>query len=189
MVKAFEVWLYKCHASASVSSLLVPAQLLLSLRLGLGLHIEKVGDAGPTDRLSRQAHLGISGSRGASGRFLTPPPERRIHPAAPVRFAGLPDKSGVPIGMAARLGGGVGMRSGASRGALTRIFHRRTEGTVYGVPALAGQTRPRQGAASVSSRRQGTTPCRLKPGLHTPHQAHVCYRNPVLTLSLMKYPG
>ena len=32
--------------------------------------------------------------------------ERRIYPAALVRLAGLPDKSGVPVGMAARLGGG-----------------------------------------------------------------------------------
>src|ERR1035437_958313 len=41
------------------------------------------------------------------GRILTPPPERRIHPAAPVRLAGLPDESGVPLGMATRLCGGV----------------------------------------------------------------------------------
>jgi hypothetical protein len=47
-------------------SLLTQAPLLLSLRMGLGLHMQQVGDAGPTDRLSRQAHLGISGSRGAS---------------------------------------------------------------------------------------------------------------------------
>ena len=79
-----------------------------------GLHIQQVGDVAPTDCLSRQAHLGISGSRGARGRFLTPPPERRIHPAALMRLAGLPDESGVPIGMAARLGGGVGMRCDAS---------------------------------------------------------------------------
>ena len=58
----------------------------------------------------------------------------------------------------------------------SRIFHRRTKGTVYGVPALAGQTRFRLGSPSVSSRLQETTPCRLKPGLHTPHQARVCYR-------------
>ncbi len=69
---------------------------LLSLRLGLGRHLQQVGDAGPTDRRSRQAHLGSSGSRGTCGRFLTPPPERRIYPAAPVPLAGLPDKSGVP---------------------------------------------------------------------------------------------
>ena len=49
----------------------------------------------------------------ASGRFLTPPPERRSHPAALRRLASLPDKSGVPLGMAARLGGGVGRRPGA----------------------------------------------------------------------------
>jgi hypothetical protein len=82
--------------------------------MGFELHIQQVGDVGPTDRLSKQARLGISGSCGASGRILTPPPERRIHPAALVRLAGLPDESGVPIGMAARLGGGVGMRPGAS---------------------------------------------------------------------------
>ena len=86
------------------------AQLLLSLRLGLGLHLQQVGDAGPTDRRARQAPLGSSGSRGASGRSLTPPPERRIYPAALRRLTGLPDESGVPIGMAARLGGGVGLR-------------------------------------------------------------------------------
>ena len=50
------------------------------------------------------------------------------------------------------------------------------EGHMYGVPALAGQTRLRHGSPSVSSRFQGAAPCRLKPGLHTPHQAHVCYR-------------
>ncbi len=38
-----------------------------------------------------------------------PEAERRIHPVALVRLAGLPDKSGVPIGMAARLGGGGGV--------------------------------------------------------------------------------
>ena len=59
---------------------------------------------------------------------------------------------------------------------LARIIHRRTKGTVYGVPALAGQTRFGHGSPSVSSRLQGTTPCRLKPGLHTPYQAHSCYR-------------
>ena len=31
------------------------------------------------------------------GRILTPPPERRIHPAAPVPLARLPDESGVPV--------------------------------------------------------------------------------------------
>ena len=62
-------------------SRLKQAQLLLSLRLGLGRHLQQVGDAGPTDRRSRQAHLGSSGSRGTCGRFLTPPPERRIYPA------------------------------------------------------------------------------------------------------------
>jgi len=32
--------------------------------------------------------------------------ERRIHPAAPVPLARLPDESGVPVGSAIRLGGG-----------------------------------------------------------------------------------
>jgi hypothetical protein len=36
-----------------------------------------------------------------------------------MRLAGLPDESGVPIGMAARLGGGVGMRPGCSK---VRLF-------------------------------------------------------------------
>ena len=36
--------------------------------------------------------------------------------------------------------------------ALTRLFHRRMKGTVYGVPALAGQTQFRQDSPSVSSR-------------------------------------
>jgi hypothetical protein len=44
------------------------------------------------------------------GRILTPPPERRIYPAAPVLLARLPDESGVPVGRAASLGGGVRMR-------------------------------------------------------------------------------
>jgi hypothetical protein len=39
-------------------------------------------------------------------RILTPPPERRIHPAGRRTALGLPDESGVPIGMAARLGDG-----------------------------------------------------------------------------------
>jgi hypothetical protein len=43
-------------------------------------------------------------------RILTPPPERRIHPAGRRAALGLPDESGVPIGMAARPGGGVRMR-------------------------------------------------------------------------------
>ena len=44
------------------------------------------------------------------GRILTPPPERRIHPAAPVPLARLPDESGVPVGAATRLGGGAEIR-------------------------------------------------------------------------------
>jgi hypothetical protein len=43
-------------------------------------------------------------------RFLTPPPDRRTHPAGRRTALGLPDESGVPIGIAARLGGGVSMR-------------------------------------------------------------------------------
>jgi hypothetical protein len=43
-----------------------------------------------------------------AGRIRTPPPERRIHPAAPVKFASLPDESGVPVGVATSLGGGAG---------------------------------------------------------------------------------
>jgi hypothetical protein len=42
--------------------------------------------------------------------ILTPPPERRIHSAGILQLASLPDESGVPLGMAARHGGGVGMR-------------------------------------------------------------------------------
>ena len=45
-----------------------------------------------------------------AGCLLIPPPERRIHPAAPVPLARLPDKSGVPIGVATRLGGGAEIR-------------------------------------------------------------------------------
>src|ERR1035437_2280194 len=45
-----------------------------------------------------------------TGRILTPPPERRIYPAAPVPLARLPDESGVPVGVATRLGGGAEMR-------------------------------------------------------------------------------
>jgi len=86
-----EATVFPCKCSR-----LPQAQLLLSLRLGLGLHLQQVGVAGPTDRRSRQAHLGSSGSRGGSGCLLTPPPERRIHPAALVWPTGLPDKSGVP---------------------------------------------------------------------------------------------
>jgi len=37
------------------------------------------------------------------GRILAPPPERRIYPAARRAAPGLPDESGVPIGLAARL--------------------------------------------------------------------------------------
>src|ERR1035441_10607873 len=52
------------------------------------------------------------------GRILTPPPERRIYPAAPVPLARLPDESGVPTGVATRLGGGAEMRppSATARG-------------------------------------------------------------------------
>ena len=45
-----------------------------------------------------------------AGRILTPSSERRIHPAAPVPLARLPDESGVPVGVATRLGGGAEMR-------------------------------------------------------------------------------
>ena len=38
------------------------------------------------------------------------------------------------------------------------------------------QTQFRRGSQSVSGRPQGAVPCRLKPGLHTPRQAHVCDR-------------
>jgi len=49
------------------------------------------------------------------GRILTPPPERRIHPAAPVPLARLPDESGVPVGSAIRLGGGAEKRPTGTR--------------------------------------------------------------------------
>src|SRR5882724_5616225 len=50
-----------------------------------------------------------------------------------------------------------------------RIFHTLPRGAWYGVPALAGQPRfrPESRNDNVSSRWQGPTPCRLKPGLHT----------------------
>jgi hypothetical protein len=53
------------------------------------------------------------------GRILTPPPERRIHPADRRTALGLPDESGVPIGVAARLGGGVRMRPLGNKGKQT----------------------------------------------------------------------
>ena len=59
---------------------------------------------------------------------------------------------------------------------LTRLFHRGAKGIVYGVPVLGGETGFRHESASVSNRLQGPTRCRLKPGLHAPHQAHVCSR-------------
>jgi hypothetical protein len=46
----------------------------------------------------------------SEGSILTPPPERRIHPADRRAALGLPDESGIPIGIAAHLGGGVRMR-------------------------------------------------------------------------------
>jgi hypothetical protein len=46
----------------------------------------------------------------ALGRILTPPPERRIHPAASVPLDRLPDESGVPVGVATRLDGAAEMR-------------------------------------------------------------------------------
>src|ERR1035438_3560994 len=67
--------------------------------------------------------------------------------------------------------GGHGGKSevrGSGFQSLARLFHGRTKGTVYGVPALAGQTQFRHDSPSVSSRLYETTPCRLKPGLHTP---------------------
>src|ERR1035438_1992923 len=65
----------------------------------------------------------------ARGRTRAPPPERRIHPAAPVRLAGLPDESGVPVGMAASLGGGI-------RGRPTRAANAR-QVTIERVGSLA----------------------------------------------------
>jgi len=72
---------------------------------------------------------------------------------------------------------------------LARICHRQTEGTVYGVPALAGQTRPRQGSASVSklSSRDNTVPAKAGTPYTAPSPRLLSNR--VLTLSLMKYPG
>src|SRR5664279_6032804 len=58
----------------------------------------------PQPRQAKSGHLDWR------GRILTLPPERRIYPAAPVPLARLPDKSGVPVGVATRLGGGAGMR-------------------------------------------------------------------------------
>jgi len=52
--------------------------------------------------------------QGGEGRILTPPPERRIHPAVPVPLARLPDESGVPVCSATRRGGGAGMRPAAN---------------------------------------------------------------------------
>ena len=47
-----------------------------------------------------------------AGRIMTPPPERRIHPTAPVPLARLPDESGVPVGSVIHLGGGAEIRPG-----------------------------------------------------------------------------
>ena len=52
----------------------------------------------------------FGGTAAVSGRILTPPSERRIYPAAPVPRARLPDESGVPVGVAIRLGGGANKR-------------------------------------------------------------------------------
>ena len=50
--------------------------------------------------------------------MLAPPPERRVYPAARRAALGLPDESGVPIGIAARLGGNATHEgSGAPGGA------------------------------------------------------------------------
>ena len=54
------------------------------------------------------------------GRILTPPPERRIYPAAAVPLARLPDKSGVPVGSAIRFGGGAELRPAAG-GSIERL--------------------------------------------------------------------
>ena len=43
------------------------------------------------------------------GRILTQPPERRIYQAAAAPLARLPEESGVPVGVATRLGGGAEM--------------------------------------------------------------------------------
>ena len=68
--------------------------------------------------LDRQlrARKGREGKQAGTGRILTPPPERRVYAAAPVPLARLPDESGVPGGVAARLGGGAEVRPGAYRG-------------------------------------------------------------------------
>jgi hypothetical protein len=46
----------------------------------------------------------------ARGRILTPPPERRIHPPAPVPLSRLPDESGVPVRLLGCSGAGLQMR-------------------------------------------------------------------------------
>ena len=53
--------------------------------------------------------------------MLAPPPERRVYPAARRAALGLPDESGVPIGIAARLGGNATHEgSGAPGGPIYR---------------------------------------------------------------------
>ena len=68
--------------------------------------------------LDRQlrARKGREGKQAGTGHILTPPPERRVYPAAPVSLARLPDESGVPVGVAARLGGGAEIRRVAHNG-------------------------------------------------------------------------
>src|ERR1035438_4540827 len=59
---------------------------------------------------------------------------------------------------------------------LTCILHRRTKGTMYGVPALAGKVLSVEGRSKHLEIRDETASDRLKPGLHAPQQAHVRYR-------------
>jgi hypothetical protein len=101
------------------------------------------------------------------GCILTPPPERRIHPADRRAALGLPDESGVLIGIAARLGGGVRMcpQPGARRQRAWEARNRKTQlhlnsgqnGTVASRHALGGSPAARRRAQPENERRTSRT--------------------------------
>jgi hypothetical protein len=77
---------------------------------GRGPARSKHGRFGETSLPHRVGIASLMQQCRCGGRNLAPPPERRINPAAPVPLARLPDESGVPVGVAAHLGGGAEMR-------------------------------------------------------------------------------
>src|SRR5664279_885742 len=63
------------------------------------------------------------------GGILTPPPELRIHPAAPVSLSRLPDESGAPVRLLGGSGAGLHMRPArlcASGYRCQELMHRRS---------------------------------------------------------------